>query len=340
MCKKRRQFSYDACVKSNKKNGEDFMNYELFKDEIEAAIKEAVERELGGEVKIGRTPKNNIMMDSLNYVPEGASVGVVVYQKNLYEQYLAGEDISGIVADHIQVFKEKMKECGKIEIMAKERIKLENVYPALVPRQGNEEYLENIPYIPFEDLAITFRISADEIGATMLVNDQMLDQFAVSVEELKEAALHGAVFTENIFLMDMKECINSMMSDDYEPSEDISNVKDSDSPMIIISNKNKAYGAGSILSSDAMEKVSQAMEDDLYILPSSVHECIAIPAQDRSREDELRDMVREINETQVLPEEVLSNQVYFYDSRERTLSMVQEDRTWQAPLRTADAPKR
>ena len=316
------------------------MDYELFKDEIAAAIKEAVERELGGEVKIGRTPKNSIMMDSLNYVPEGASVGVVVYQQNLYEQYLAGEDIAGIAADHIQLFKEKVKEWGKIEIMANEKIKLENVYPTLVPRQGNEAYLENIPYIPFEDLAITFRISVDEIGGTMLVNDQMLDRLAVSVEELKEAALQGAVFTESILLMDMKECINSMMSDDYEPSEDISNVKDSDFPMIIISNKNKTYGAGSILSSDAMEKVSQALEDDFYILPSSVHECIATPAQDRSREDELRDMVREINKTQVLPEEVLSNQVYFYDSRERTLCMIPEDRTLQPPLPAKDMPKR
>lgn len=316
------------------------MDYELFKDEIAAAIKEAAERELGGEVKIGRTPKNSIMMDSLNYLPEGASVGAVVYQKNLYEQYLAGEDISGIAAEHIQIFKEKAKEWEKIEMMANEKIKLENVYPALVPRQGNEEYLEKIPYIPFEDLAITFRISVDEIEGTMLVNNQMLERLAVSVEELKEAALHGAVFTENISLMDVIECMHSIMSDDYEPSEDISHVKDSDSPMIVISNKNKIYGAGSILSSDVMEKVSQALEGDVYILPSSVHECIAVPAQDRSRENELRDIVREINKAQVLPEEVLSNQVYFYDSRERTLSMIPEDRTWQTPLHTAAAPKR
>lgn len=316
------------------------MDYELFKDEIAAAIKEAVERELGGEVRIGRTPKNNTVMDSLNYVPEGASVGIVVYQQNLYERYLAGEDISGIVTDHIQMLKENLKESGRIEVMAKEKAKLENVFPVLIARQGNEEYLKNTPYIPFEDLAVTFRISVDEIGGTMLVNDQMLDGFAVSVEELKEAALHNEAFTERIVLMDMKECINSMMIDGYEPSEDISNAKDSEFPMIIISNKDKCYGAGAILSSDVLGKVSQALEDDLYILPSSIHECIAIPAQDPSREAELRDMVREINDTQVLPEEVLSNQVYFFDSRERTLHMVPEDRSLQAPLPAIDTPKR
>jgi len=315
------------------------MDYELFKDEIAATIKEAAERELGGEVKIRRTPKNNIMLDSLNYVPEGSFVGVTIYQKNLYEQYLAGEDISGIVADNIQLFKEGIRECGKIEAMVKEKVKLENVFPALIARQGNEEYLKDTPYIPFEDLAITFRIATDEMGGTMLVKDQFLDMFAVNMEELKEAALHNAVFTEGISVMDINECAKSIMFDDYEPSEDISNAKDAEIPMVIITNKNKNHGAGSILSSDVLERVSQALEDDLYILPSSIHECIAIPVQVRS-EAELRDMVREINETQVLPEEVLSGQIYFYNSRERALSMVPEDKTLQASLPAADIPKR
>ena len=37
--------------------------------------------------------------------------------------------------------------------------------------------------------------------------------------------------------------------------------------------------------------------------------------------EELQSMVMEINQREVLPQEVLSNQVYFYDGKEQKLSM-------------------
>jgi len=61
---------------------------------------------------------------------------------------------------------------------------------------------------------------------------------------------------------------------------------------------------------------------DFYLLPSSIHELILVPVgEDRDREH-LEEMVKEINQTQVAMEEILSDTVYNYESiRDELLEM-------------------
>ena len=49
------------------------------------------------------------------------------------------------------------------------------------------------------------------------------------------------------------------------------------------------------------------------MLPSSIHEVIITPDRHQFSYEELSAMVKEINETQVEAEEVLSDHAYYYD---------------------------
>ena len=49
---------------------------------------------------------------------------------------------------------------------------------------------------------------------------------------------------------------------------------------------------------------------DLYILPSSVHELILVPAYEYIDVYQLYEMVKEVNDTQVAPEERLTDRAY------------------------------
>ena len=60
------------------------------------------------------------------------------------------------------------------------------------------------------------------------------------------------------------------------------------------------------------------------VLPSSVHEVIIVPESSQIRQSELERMVREINETQVPEEEILSNHAYFYYAQEGKLQLGKE----------------
>ena len=61
------------------------------------------------------------------------------------------------------------------------------------------------------------------------------------------------------------------------------------------------------------------MKGDYFILPSSIHEVLLLRDDGNMDYRALEAMVREINATQVAPEERLSDQVYHYDVAERVL---------------------
>lgn len=90
--------------------------------------------------------------------------------------------------------------------------------------------------------------------------------------------------------------------------------------MWIISNERGTNGAASMLYENELHKLSVQLGTDLFILPSSIHEVIAVPADDLEPE-ELAQMVSEINMGQVALGERLSNQVYYYDKELRKLSL-------------------
>ena len=60
------------------------------------------------------------------------------------------------------------------------------------------------------------------------------------------------------------------------------------------------------------KELADKFDSDIYILPSSIHETLLIPADGEKDAEELKDMVRTINATEVSPEEVLSDNVYVY----------------------------
>ena len=76
-----------------------------------------------------------------------------------------------------------------------------------------------------------------------------------------------------------------------------------------------------MFNTEVLSEVAEKFDNDLYILPSSIHECIALPAEG----DVLMvaEMVKVVNSTEVLPEEVLSDSVYKFDRKEKRLTLAQ-----------------
>jgi len=92
-------------------------------------------------------------------------------------------------------------------------------------------------------------------------------------------------------------------------------------PMYVLSNKSKLNGSGCIFYHNLLHNLCEKLECDLYILPSSIHEVILIPAYDHDSYDELTSMVKEVNSTQLSKEEILSDHVYFYSRETGQISM-------------------
>ena len=94
--------------------------------------------------------------------------------------------------------------------------------------------------------------------------------------------------------------------------EDPTGLLDVAFPMHVLTNKERINGAACILYEGKQEEIATLLNDDYYVLPSSVHEVIIMPKSKGTDENYLSQMVNEINHEQLAQEEILSNHVYLY----------------------------
>lgn len=98
---------------------------------------------------------------------------------------------------------------------------------------------------------------------------------------------------------------------------DISEYETPDVGMYVISNVDKTKGAASILDHELLSRFAKEHGcSSIVVVPSSVHECILVPVYDMVNIEEFDAMVREVNETQVAPEDVLVDRAYLINFSE------------------------
>ena len=95
-------------------------------------------------------------------------------------------------------------------------------------------------------------------------------------------------------------------------------------PIYILTNQDKLNGASVSAQEGVLEKVAELLGTNYYVLPSSIHELLILPDNGSMQLSELEAMVREVNATQVAPEDRLSDKVQYYDREAKLLQRGQE----------------
>lgn len=86
-----------------------------------------------------------------------------------------------------------------------------------------------------------------------------------------------------------------------------------DMKMYVLTNSEQHLGSGLIVHDKVLRHILDTIGEDIYILPSSVHELIVIPSSVVDDESCLPHMVHEINQNEVEPKDRLSDDVYRVD---------------------------
>lgn len=171
-----------------------------------------------------------------------------------------------------------------------------------------------------KDLAVDYRILVDAGPngmRTILITKEMADRWGVTIDEIKEKA--DQYVTENATVSGMREILLEITGGDKDAFEMATGVPydiaaAEPDTMIVVSNKAKAKGAGSITSVEVLRRACERLGGTkMVVLPSSVHEVICVPYVEGD-EEILTSMVNEVNNTQVIPEEVLSGNIYIFDA--------------------------
>ena len=183
--------------------------------------------------------------------------------------------------------------------------------------ERNADTLENVPYqiVPgTRDLALTYhiRISNEETGmlTSTTVTEGLLSQWGVSQEQLHEDALKSAQTLNPPTLSSIHDVLVKTLG--VSP-EDVPQPT-APAPVFVLSNRASVNGAASLLYPGVQEELAERMGGDYYVLPSSIHEVLIMPADAGVDPASLEKMVRDINASIVEPEDRLSDHVYHYDN--------------------------
>lgn len=81
----------------------------------------------------------------------------------------------------------------------------------------------------------------------------------------------------------------------------------------MLTNRNKVFGGIMMTWQYTLEKLKEKLgSEEFIVLPSSIHEVLAIPLNEETEWKGLKEMVKEVNNTMVIQEEVLSDSLYVY----------------------------
>lgn len=182
-----------------------------------------------------------------------------------------------------------------------------HVLPRLTP-EASMPYLakENKVCVPFVDLAVVFYVPIDILHGTqgtMLLTYSVLEQIGLSINDVVNSAVQNM---EKVYTINSMDEVISVLDN----SKCISVDNEFNMNMIIISNTEKLFGASAILCQKMLTELHEKFGEQFILLPSSIHEFIAIPCSDNIEYSFLKEIVEQINCTEVDPEDKLSDNVY------------------------------
>ena len=307
-------------------------NFEDFCDYVQMSIKDhlPVEQQ-DAKVTINNVMKNNgLTLHGVVVHPEGQCVAPTIYLEGFFKQYEEGADldsvmdkIAGTISEHLNT-PEEFSDVAQM-YSNYDAVK-DKIVMAVVNTAKNRELLSQVPHTEREDLSLIYKVvvgtGADGIGSITIRNEHM-EQWGVTVDEIHEMAMKNTKEILPVTVQTMTEVMREMFGSDGMP-EEMAEMMFSDMPlnqqMFIISNKSKVNGAASMFYEDTLSELADKIGTSLYILPSSVHEVIAV-STDMGTPEALAGMVREVNGGQVAPEEQLSDHVYKFDAKAKIISL-------------------
>lgn len=304
------------------------MNQELM-EYIKNHIKEYLPLEYqDASVMLEKVTKNNDrVLTGLIVQKVGETTAPTVYLEPYAEQMDMGRPLDSV-----------MREIAKIQtnyhipsFVLPSLGDYEKVKPLLSIRlydpEKNQDYLKDKPHTPCGDLAAAYRIqiSKDDDGAaSAIVTNGLLQTWGISAEQLHKDTLAAESSRETVCLHSMDDVMSQLMFSGECPNlmndDEISNTG---LGIYVLTNQSKLNGAGVLAQDNILERIGDLLGSDFYVLPSSIHEVLIVPDNGAVNLKELEAMVKEINATEVAPEDLLSDKVQYYDRETKTLGRKQ-----------------
>lgn len=299
------------------------MNYEEFKKEVMANIKDHLSEEYKDyDMKFQTIKKGSGReYEALMVGPKDRKMSVIpaLNITEAFRKYESGVPFDDVMDDLANIrMNAPIPNFNKEDIFEYDKIK-DKILPRLINTAANQEYLADKPHRDIEDLSLVYavRMSEDSEGfSEAVITNDLADMWGVTAQELHDKAMDNIAERPPVFqniesvLFGNKE---NLEIEDVEP-------EDYNMPFFVLTNQQKTKGAVMAVNPKTMDRIA-AKFGDVYVIPSSVDETLIVPKSAVDDVQELARIVRQVNDSEVRPEDQLSNNVYEYDSETHTLKI-------------------
>ena len=310
------------------------MDYEQFKAAFAEDLKTNLQK-LGIEADVSEhhIEKLNDSYDALSVTPKGSSIGVNANLDEIFHAMERGRDYSEVLSGVTESLKGSLEHMPKFQVSdltnyaeMKNRLAME-----VVSAERNAKMLQDVPHEQMEDIAVVYRLvldSSKDASSTVLVTNDLMDKFGITHEQLHDDAMKNAPLIRPAEIKGMEETLNEMQGGPaLEP--------DPDEFLFVAGVPDQTHGAAVIAYPNFFEEAAEKLGGDYFIIPSSIHEVLLVKDTGEMNARDLAAMIREVNATEVAPEDVLTDHAYHYDSKEHIFESADKFEERQAEMEAA-----
>ena len=322
------------------------MNLEQFIEKTKTALRDYFGGE--AEIKTHQVYKNNgVLLQGVCALEKGKNIAPTVYLNDFYDKYEQGTAFGEIVSKIVRFMENNRVENNlNVDFFADYKNVKKKLVLRLINKKQNEELLKQIPYLKFKDLAIVCHciLITEEIGTgSILIHKHHLETWNIVEDTLFQDAFENSPQIEPYCILKISDMMKEVLKctiqerideicEEYETDKTelldrtlenmAQELEEKNIPMYVLTNQNRYYGAASMVYPGVLEEIGNILQEDYYVLPSSVHEIIFVGKTYCMDSFVLNEIIGEINRTQVLEEEWLSDHTYLYQREEQKLISV------------------
>ncbi len=281
----------------------------------------------GYRTELSQVRKNNgVLKDALYVRRENSDCVPCFYVDELYRSHCDGEPLPGLAEHMVNIV---LNECEAVRNQSQhffepEWIK-ERLFLRLVQAESNEMWLQDAVYVRILDLVAVFYVlteDAEDGIKSFQLPARIWELLNLgSPEEYFPQMLENTrhLFPEKLWCMEqnIRECIiygeNAPAVRLVSPEEYVSE------RLYVLSNYRRINGAAVVLYPELLHTIAEKFGGNYYVIPSSVHEVLILKETEEEDVGYLNCMVQTVNKQKVIPEEVLSDHVYYFSAEEGRL---------------------
>ncbi|MBO7402480.1 MAG: hypothetical protein J6U10_05765 [Lachnospiraceae bacterium] len=268
---------------------------------------------------------NSTYLTGISVKKDGSDIAPSVYINEHYNSFRQGASLRSIVYNLFETLKNAAdKPAINVDTISFDPEDMRNdIFFKLINTERNTELLKTVPHREFLDLSVIYcrYIVLEErvLGSVLITNDFAKDH-SLTEEELFSLAVKNTPrlfkpvikpITEMLVMLGRKAAREVILPDCSEDAL----------PMYVLSNEKYINGASTLLYPEFARKISDFLTDEVFVIPSSIHELILIPAV--CDPEVILSMVREVNEAEVPTEDVLSDNIYRYSFKTGDFSLLE-----------------